>query len=223
MTILEKNKKINELLANGYVETKKENDDFVFKYSLKGSKVHCEERFMNYDTHFDNLMSNISDIARCAYYIEKVLESVGIIIKDIEYDYKIAASSSWDNVFYKKDNNKYTFIVLRKGYICDDMYGKDIRVAELNLDTNELIYDYIDIDNLKYYHTSKQISDKLISIVETWKNMRITQNDFYDVDDEIPEIKNISIPQNLNINKLDKNVFEVEKYLTSEKVRVYCI
>ena len=230
MTILEKNKMFNKLITNGYVQKKEEKGNMIYKYILNKNKIHCIDRFCEYDINTDYMINNISLDARRAYYIENILKSVGIIINDIEENYDVLASSSFDIVLCKNENNIYTFIEFNDQ--CYDNYGKNIKIVKLNLNSRNLKYDHIDLQELKYYHADSKISNYTLSKMDKWKKYRITQNNLYDVMAKDTQKKEFtcaweSMNQygdficDLDINKLDKNIFEIKKE-EGNKTKIYC-
>ena len=228
MTIIEKNRLYNTLITTGYAERQEENDSFVFKYSLDGNIIHVMDRFARYDINVDWMINDISCDARRAYYIKEVLKSVGIIIDDLEEKYNVIASTSFDIVFCKKDHGSYTFIEFYDD--SKDEYGKNIRIVKLDLNTNNLTYDHVNISELKYYHADSKISEFTLSKVENWQKVRLTQNHLYDVmaaDVKRPQYKvawtaMINYGEyvcDLDIKRLDKNICEID--YTYEKPRIY--
>ena len=233
MTILEKNRLFNILITNGYAERKETNDDFVFKYTLNGNVIHCIDRFAEYNMNIDYMINSISNDARRAYFIEKILKSVGIVIGDIEEKYNILISSSYDFVLCKKENNSYTFVEFNDQYLDDYAgYGKDIKVVKLNLDNNDLTYDHIDLVEFKYYHADSKISEYTLSKIGRWGKYRLTQNNLYDVIAEDAQMPKYECAWNgmnqygnlicdLDINKLDRNICGMENIVENEKIKVY--
>ncbi len=231
MTLLEKNRMFNILIATGYVERKETNDDFTYKYILNGNIIHCMDRFAEYDINLDYMINSISHDARRIYYIKEILRTLGILIEDLEEKYSIIVSSSFDLVLCKKENNSYSFIEFNDQYDDYDNYGKDIKVVKLDLNTCDLTYDHIDLIELKYYHSDSKISQYTLSKIDKWEKHRLTQNNLYDVMAEDTQMPKYGCAWDsmrtygnyicdLDISKLDRNICVLEE-TSSKKRKIY--
>ena len=232
MTILDSNKKLNELIKNGFVEVKSLDDKYVSLFKLNGNQILCDGYPVGQHANtIDKRTDMLCRDARRAYFIEEILKSIGIIIDDIESSYDVLCSTETYIVFCKKSDEIYTFIEFTNEKYYD--FGKSLRVVKLDLITNDLIYDRIDLNELKHYHLDSKISEfTLNEINNSWLNRKIlTQNDLYDViAEDVPKSKCGTAWNDmnkfgnfvdvLNVDKLDRNICEVEMF-ENEKPKIY--
>lgn len=232
MTILDSNKELNELIKNGFVEVKSLDDKHVYLFTLNGNQILCDGYPVGHHVNtIDKRMTMLCQDARRAYFIEEILKSIGIIIDDIESSYDVLCSSETYILFCKKSDEIYTFIEFTSEKYYD--FGKSLRVVKLDLITNNLIYDRIDLNELKHYHLDSKISEfTLNEINNSWLNRKIlTQNNLYDViAEDVPKSKCGTAWNDmnkfgnfvnvLNVDKLDRNICEVEIF-ENEKTKIY--
>ena len=232
MTILDSNKKLNKLIKNGFVEVKNLDDKYVSLFTLNGNQILCDGYPVGQHANtIDKRMTMLCQDARRAYFIEEILKSIGIIIDDIESSYDVLCSTETYIVFYKKSDEIYTFIEFINEKYYD--FGKSLRVVKLDLITNNLIYDRINLNELKHYHLDSKISEfTLNEINNSWLNRKIlTQNHLYDViAEDVPKSecgtawndmnKFGNFVDVLNVDKLDRNICEVEMF-ENEKKKIY--
>ena len=230
MTILESNKQLNELITNKIYLAQYKN--YVSSLTLNGKYILCDgEPVGPHANTIDKRMNMLCQDARRAYFIEEILKSVDIIINDIESSYDVLYSDERYIVFCKKSDDSYTFIEFFNEKHYDA--GKSLRVVKLDLTTNNLVYDRIDLIELEHYHLDGKISQfTLNEINNSWLNQKIlTQNNLYDViAEDVPYEqfgtawhymnKSGNSIDDLNVDKLDKNICEVEM-LENEKKYIY--
>ncbi len=234
MTILEKNKIINELITKGYTKVAYRISKDVCEYKLIDNKLYCDDMPCGEHANtIEKLLSILCYDARRALYIEEILKSCNVIIDDIESNYDIINSDEVYIAFCKRDNNKFNFIEFANERFYDS--GKYIRVVKLDLNTNDLIYDRINLKELKHYHKDSKISKfTLNEINNSWPKDYLTQNHLYDVMAEDALLSKNACAWNsmteygdlvgdINIDKLNKNICEVEETSNKEKRRIYYI
>lgn len=232
MTIVEANKELNELITNKIFIKQYPNCDYVSSWALNGKYILCDgspvgSHANTIDKRIDLLCQN----ARRAYFIEEILKSIGIVIKDIESSYDVLCSTDIYIVFCKKSNDNYTFIEFGNNKYYDA--GIYLKMVKLNLNNNDLIYDRIDLNELKHYHANSKISEfTLNEINNKWSTKNLTQNDLYDiVAIDAPYNKDRAawngmcnygkFVQNLDVNRLNRNVCEVEEVDAGKKYIYY--
>ena len=239
MTILEDNKRINQLITKGYYDVKELDGDHIYKYTLENGYIMCDGFLGDNNNTLDKRLDSLSFTARRAYFIQEVLKSVGINIPDIETNYHVLISlfKTWV-VFLKYADDEYTYIQLFNNEYLD--YSKNLCVYKLNMKTNKLIFDRIDFEELKYYHKESEISKYTLNCIKNkWiKKGYYSHNDLYDVfpiefDKEDGSFPNANMYEygdyicDLDIDKLDKNICEIEtlcsggKYYRHEKPKIY--
>lgn len=230
MTILEANKQLNELIANKiYLE---QYQNYVSSWTLNGKYILCDGFPVGLHANtIDKRMDMLCQDARRAYFIEEILKSVDIIINDIESSYDVLCSTETYIVFCKKYDDNYTFIEFSNNKYYDS--GLYLKVVKLNLKSNDLIYDRIDLTELKHFHADSKISKiTLNEINKKWLNKNLTQNDLYDViaeDAKLPKCacawrgmdKYGNYVSDIDINKLDRNICEIENTVENEKPKIY--
>lgn len=230
MTILEDNKQLNELITNKiYLE---QDQNYVSSWTLNGKYIlHDGFPVGPHANTIDKRMDMICKNARRAYFIEEILKSVDIIINDIESDYDVLCSTETYIVFCKKCTDNYTFIEF-----CNNNYydsGLGLKVVKLDLKSSDLIYDRIDLTELKHFHADSKISTfTLNEINKKWSTKNLTQNDLYDViaeDAKLPKCacawhgmdKYGDYVSDLDINKLDRNICKIYDIVEDKKPKVY--
>ena len=232
MTVLDSNKELNELIKNGFVEVKSLDDKYVSLFTLNGNHILCDGYPVGQHANtIDKRMDLLCNDARRACFIEEILKSFGIIITEIESKYDVLCSSETYIVFCYNDGYSYSFIEFSNEKYYD--FGKSLKVVKLDLTTNNLIYDRIDLKELKHYHLDSKISKfTLNEINNSWLNRKIlTQNNLYDViAEDVPYSrcgtawndmnKSGNFVDVLNVDKLDRNICEVEIF-ENEKPKIY--
>ena len=138
MTILENNKKLNELIKNGFVEIKNSDDKYVSCFTLNKNYILCDGYPVgNHANTIDKRMNLLCNDARRACFIEEILKSFGIIITEIESKYDVLCSTETYIVFCYKDDYSYNFIEFSNEKYYDS--GKTLRVVKLDLTTILLV------------------------------------------------------------------------------------
>ena len=227
-TIVESNKKINQLIVNKHFEVKYPYRDQTYTYTLEKGKIFCDgyPLGISFNT-IDKWMYNLGRDAMCAHFIEMVLNAVGITISNIEKEYDVLSSSI--NGYFeicKRVGDHYIFIELNS-YSSDnidtDDIGKYIRFVEFDLTTKDLSFDRIDLERLKHYHADGKISEYTSRAFSLYKNRsEVSNNDLYDVIAEgVPKSEYNSPYASMNnygelvgdidVDKLDKKVCKVYK------------
>jgi hypothetical protein len=227
MTILDKNRDINELIKNGILKKKYLDDEHEYTFTLKGRYILCDGFITGseYNT-IDKRLDCLSQEARRAYYIQKIFEAVGITINDLESNYRVQSFANCETLFKRKSGNIYTFIELITSYYAD--YGKSLKMVSLDVDSGNLVYDRIDLEELKHYHAESKISDFTLNRINLywdrkWQKDGLNQNDLYDVTAADAPKKEFHCAwdsmdnygeyvSDLDTEKLDKHVCKVIKY-----------
>lgn len=230
MTIKERNNEINMLIKNGRYESVFLDETYV--YELKDNKIYLDNR---YSSNLDIWLDTLSFNARRAYYIEEILKSINIDIGNIESDYHLTYSSETNMIFYQKNESTYTFIEFFNELFIES--GKNICVVKINLNNNDLTFDRIDIHQGKHYHADSKLSQETLEAIyndSAWKRKTLSHNCLYDIKaEDCPSSKYSSLYtnmsdygnyiSNLNLESLDKSIFDVQTELTREDIpmRIY--
>lgn len=242
MTLVEENKKLNELIRNRRIEYTSDKTSYVDELNgdtITRTYATCDKPFKrSLERELDRLSSN----ARSAYFIQKLLDAIGIQIDNIETEYnRIICSLDCFIIFYLKKGNTYTFIELWGRQ--DTHYGDSfdsLTVTKLDLDSTAFIYDRIDIKESKHYHADSKISDYTLAVIDQiWsKKEHIGQNDYYNVvaqdSPKNPKKPWVALGQrcvvdsnygeyisDLDIDKLDKSVCMVKVDDNNKPQKIY--
>ena len=166
MNIIDKNRKLNELIKNGYV------NEYLgaggCSMYLSGKNIFCNDS--KYST-LDKEMNELSCLSRVARFIDNILIPAGIIDFEIETGFdvilNILDNHSGQYMFFRKDNGTYTFVE------CDINNRKVeavniVNVYKFDLNNEMISYDSIDLKEKDYRHDEARIDSLTLSHINHW-------------------------------------------------------
>ena len=181
-SIYERKRLLNNLINNKKVDVIQSGDDHIYKYTLDGNTIFIDGNSVGSDTDTIEKRRNlIIEDERRANYIEKLLSMIGIYIPNIE-KYDIVCSNKSNIVFLKKGSSKCTFIDFTNDLLNE--FGISLKVTKLDLINNSVVFDYIDLRELKHYHTSGKLSKYTLDSMKSgqnWTSKNLSKNDLYDI------------------------------------------
>ncbi len=163
MNIIDKNRKLNELIKNGYV------NEYLgaggCSMYLSGKNIFCNDS--KYST-LDKEMDCLSSLSRVARFLNNVLIPAGIIDFEIETGFDVILDYlRWQYMFLRKDNGTYTFVECD----IDNTNGEEVNIANVykfDLNNEMISYDSIDFIEKDYRHDEARIDSLTLSRINHW-------------------------------------------------------
>lgn len=166
MNIIDKNRKLNELIKNGYV------NEYYGAGScsmyLSGKNIFCNDS--KYST-LDKEMDYLSSLSRVARFLNNVLIPAGIIDFEIETGFDVILNvldnHSGQYMFLRKDNGIYTFVECN----INNRNEEEVNIANVykfDLNNEMISYDSIDFKEKDYRHDEARIDSLTLSRINHW-------------------------------------------------------